>query len=70
MLGYFGLNQNGTVTNIHDVNFVSCVDVQEAVEDAESQADLPGDAEQLREPQRSENIRNSTATGETHVYRC
>ena len=40
-----------------------CADVLEAVEEAETQADLPDDTEQLREPQRKENVGNSTATG-------
>lgn len=39
----------------------------EAVEEAETQADLPDDAEQLREPQRKENVGNSTATGNLQI---
>ncbi|XP_035521403.1 IQ and ubiquitin-like domain-containing protein [Morone saxatilis] len=37
-------------------------DVLQTVEEAETQADWPSDAEQLRDPQRKENVGNSTAT--------
>ncbi|KAG8012394.1 IQ and ubiquitin-like domain-containing protein [Nibea albiflora] len=37
-------------------------DVLETVEEAETQADLPDDVEQLREPQSKEDVGNSTAT--------
>ncbi|XP_070686559.1 IQ motif and ubiquitin-like domain-containing protein [Pempheris klunzingeri] len=37
-------------------------DALETVEDAETQADLPDDAKQFREPQRKEDVENSTAT--------
>lgn len=37
----------------------------ETAEEAETQADLPDDAEPLTEPQRKENVGNSTATGKT-----
>ncbi|XP_067446973.1 IQ motif and ubiquitin-like domain-containing protein isoform X2 [Thunnus thynnus] len=37
-------------------------DVQAAAEEAETQADLPDNSEQLREPQRAEDVGNSTAT--------
>ena len=40
----------------------------ETVEEAETQADLPDDAEHLREPQGRENVGNSTATGKTHFF--
>ncbi|KAF1386387.1 hypothetical protein PFLUV_G00094300 [Perca fluviatilis] len=40
----------------------STTDVLETVEEAETQADLPDDAEHLREPQGRENVGNSTAT--------
>ncbi|XP_067446972.1 IQ motif and ubiquitin-like domain-containing protein isoform X1 [Thunnus thynnus] len=41
---------------------VSSSDVQAAAEEAETQADLPDNSEQLREPQRAEDVGNSTAT--------
>ncbi|XP_042266721.1 IQ and ubiquitin-like domain-containing protein isoform X2 [Thunnus maccoyii] len=40
----------------------STSDVQAAAEEAETQADLPDNSEQLREPQRAEDVGNSTAT--------
>lgn len=46
-------------------SFLDCIDVLEPVEEAETQADLPDDTEQLRGPQRKENIGNATATGKT-----
>lgn len=46
-----------------NINLLDCTDVLETVEEAETQADLSDDAEQLREPQRKENVKNSTATG-------
>ncbi|XP_059190427.1 IQ and ubiquitin-like domain-containing protein [Centropristis striata] len=50
-------------TDLHDDDddFMT-TDVLETVEEAETQADLPDDPEQLREPQRKENVGNSTAT--------
>lgn len=52
-----------------NLNFLDCTDVLETVEEAETQADLPDDAEQLREPQRKENVGNSTATGKTDIHK-
>ncbi|XP_031135596.1 IQ and ubiquitin-like domain-containing protein [Sander lucioperca] len=40
----------------------STIDVLETVEEAETQDDLPDDAERLREPRGRENVGNSTAT--------
>ncbi len=50
-----------------NLNFLDCTDVLETAEEAETQADLPNDAEQLSEPQRKENVGNSTATGKTLI---
>lgn len=46
-------------------NFLVCTGVLEPVEVAETQADLPDDAEQLRGPQKTENVGNSIPTGKT-----
>ncbi|XP_010779092.1 IQ and ubiquitin-like domain-containing protein [Notothenia coriiceps] len=51
----------GPVNTIEVGNSVA-TDVLETVEEAETQADLSHDAEQLGEPQRTEHVGNSTAT--------
>lgn len=43
-------------------NLGGCPDVPESEEEAGSQADLPDEAEQLRDPQT--DVRHSTATGD------
>lgn len=50
------------------LSVLCCTDVLESAEEAETQADLPDEAEPLTEPQRKENVGNSTATGETDLH--
>lgn len=58
----------GYRTETSFLSVLCCTDVLETAEEAETQADLPDDAEPLTEPQRKENVGNSTATGENDLH--